>query len=84
VLVNVRWHLRVALAVLVRPWLWLAAIRQVGRLAGRGWWRRPPFLPLPASSYAAFRATTQYGDPAAVPSVDDVLVWLDWSRRFPG
>ena len=79
-----RWFTRMAMVMLVRPWLWAVALRQLGRLAGRGWWCRSPFLPVPARDYAAFRITTQYGDPAAVPSVGDVLLWLRWVRRFPG
>jgi len=78
------WVLRMAVAVAVRPRLWWVALRQAHRMAGRRWWARPPFLPVPAGPLAAFRATTQYGRSDAVPTVDDVLVWLEWSRRFPG
>ena len=74
---------RVASAVLVRPGLWSVAVRQVFRMAGRHWWRRWPFLPVPAPAYAHFRAITQYGDPDAAPTVDDVVTWLSWVRRFP-
>ena len=77
------WMVRVAVAIAVRPWLWSVAVRQTVRLAGRGWWRRPPFLPVPAVPYARFRAITQYGDPEAPPTVADVVVWLSWVRRFP-
>ena len=31
------------------------------RLARPGWWRRPPFLPLPAPDYLRFRMETAYG-----------------------
>ena len=81
---GVRWFARIAAAVAVRPVLWGVALRQAHRLADRRWWRRPPFLPVPARAYAAFRTTTQYGDPTAAPSVDDVIVWMQWVRRFPG
>jgi hypothetical protein len=74
---------RVASAVLVRPGLWSVAVRQVFRMAGRHWWRRWPFLPVPAPAYARFRAITQYGDPDAAPTVGDVVTWLSWVRRFP-
>jgi hypothetical protein len=77
------WMVRVASAVLVRPALWSVAVRQVFRMAGRHWWRRWPFLPVPAPAYARFRAITQYGDPDAAPTVDDVVTWLSWVRRFP-
>ncbi|MGZ0185401.1 MAG: hypothetical protein ACKVK7_06030 [Acidimicrobiales bacterium] len=77
------WMVRVASAVLVRPGLWSVAVRQVFRMAGRHWWRRWPFLPVPAPAYARFRAITQYGDPDAAPTVGDVVTWLSWVRRFP-
>ena len=77
------WMVRVASAVLVRPGLWSVAVRQVFRMAGRHWWRRWPFLPVPAPAYARFRAITQYGDPDAAQTVDDVVTWLSWVRRFP-
>ena len=74
---------RVAFAVLVRPSLWPVAVLQVFRMAGRHWWRHHPFLPVPAPAYARFRAITQYGDPDASPTVDDVLTWMEWAQRFP-
>ena len=77
------WMVRVASAVLVRPGLWSVAVRQVFRMAARHWWRRWPFLPVPAPAYARFRAITQYGDPDAAPTVDDVVTWLSWVQRFP-
>ena len=80
---NVRLLLRFAAAVLVRPRLWATALRQTHRLASRGWWRRPPFLPLPDRGYSAFRQVTQYGDADHAPDVEDVLVWLEWCRALP-
>ena len=80
---NVRLLLRFAAAVLVRPRLWATALRQTHRLAPRGWWRRPPFLPLPDRGYSAFRQVTQYGDADHAPDVEDVLVWLEWCRALP-
>lgn len=29
----------------------------------------------------AFRTTTAYGDPEAPIDAEDLVVWLDWSRR---
>ena len=80
---NFRRVLRVAAAVMVRPRLWATALRQVHRLAPRGWWRRPPFLPIPDRGYTAFRKVTQYGHADHPPEVDDVLVWLEWCRSLP-
>ena len=67
-------------AVLARPGLWPTAVRQVTALAGRGWWRRPPYLPLPDPAYLAFRQQTMYGDPACAPSPADVVAYLSWCR----
>jgi len=80
---GIPWLLRMTAAVVVRPRLWGTAVRQAHRMAGRCWWARPPFLPIPERPLAAFRTTTQYGRPDAVPTIDDVLVWLEWSRNFP-
>jgi hypothetical protein len=39
-------------------------------------------LPLPSKEYLRFRQLTQYGDADAEPTVDDVVRYLDWCRRF--
>ncbi len=67
-------------AVAARPRLWSAALRQAQVLVPTGWWRRPPFLPLPDRSWLGFRMTTAYGDPGAPVDVDDLLVWLAWTQ----
>lgn len=75
-------------AVAARPWLWPTTVVQVFRLARRGWWRRPPFLPLPGEAYMEFRLTTQYGGTevragrrASAVDVVDYLTWCrDWNR----
>ena len=68
-------------AVLVRPRLWSTALRQAGRLARPGWWRRAPFLPLPDPDYLAFRLETQYGG-AGTAGADplDLVRYLEWCR----
>ena len=76
------WVVSTAAAVAVRPRLWPAALRQIRRLAVPGWWRRPPFLPLPAPAYLRFRMQTAYGDPDARPAVEDVLSYLRWCRSW--
>jgi len=58
-------------AVALRPRLWAEALRQLRLLArpgGREWLR--------------FRLITAYGDPQRRPEPDDVVTWLDWSKRF--
>ena len=64
------------------PELWATALRQVVRLAPAGWWRRAPFLPLPAPDYTGFRMLTQYGDAANRPESEDVLNYLRWCRAW--
>ena len=67
-------------AVMVRPRLWATALRQVGRLARPGWWRRPPFLPLPDADYLGFRLETQYGGEATPADPHDLVRYLEWCR----
>lgn len=67
-------------AVLARPDLWRAALRQARALVPPRWWRRRPFLPVPDREWLAFRLTTAYGDPHAAVVADDLLVWLAWSE----
>lgn len=69
-------------AVALRPQLWSTAVVQLLRLAPTGWWRHRPFLPLPDADYLRFRLQTQYGDPDHEPEPDDVVRWLEWSKRF--
>ena len=71
-------------AVLPHPSLWPTAVRQARRLAAPGWWRRAPFLPLPAPDYLRFRMETAYGgagDQAPVP--EDLVTYLRWCRNWP-
>jgi hypothetical protein len=69
-----------ALSLCARPWLWLSAKRVVLSYAPRGWWHRPPFLPLPDRAWFAFRMETAYGDPCAFPSRNDLIDYLAWHR----
>jgi hypothetical protein len=78
---GVGWLLRAAVAVVARPALWATGVRQAARLARPGWWRRPPFLPLPAPGYLRFRLETAYGgagDGPAEPA--DLVAYLRWCR----
>lgn len=70
-------------AVIRHPTLLPAAIGVLTSMARRGWWRRPPFLPRPSAEYVRFRLLTQYGDEDADPTVDDVVSYLRWRRRWP-
>jgi hypothetical protein len=62
---------------------WMLA-RAGWRLRANGWWRRPPFMPLPDTTYWQFRMTT-YGASAATPLAPAVMVdAAKWSLRQPG
>lgn len=71
---------RAVAAVLARPRLWPAALRQARAHVPPRWWRRRPHLPLPDRDWLRFRMTTAYGDPAAAVDVDDLLTWLAWTE----
>ncbi|HUD69396.1 MAG TPA: hypothetical protein VMQ40_04075 [Acidimicrobiales bacterium] len=71
-----------ALTSLVRrPTAWWAGATSAIRFAPRGWWRRPPFLPLPDSRYWRFRMETAFGDKDAAPELDDLVTAIHWSRQ---
>jgi hypothetical protein len=84
--------LPVVRAVAVRPDLWATAVGQVLRLSPTGWWRRPPFAPVPDPVYVRFRVATQYGggegpetrgaDAIGAPDPRDVIEYLRWCRSL--
>ena len=57
------------------------ALRALLATARRGWWRRPPFLPLPAPDYVAWRTETAYGTSSADTPESDLYHFLEWRRR---
>jgi hypothetical protein len=80
---NLTWAVRAALVLARHPDLWTTAVRQIAVLAVAGWWRRPPFLPIPDREYLRFRFQTMYGDPDRAPDPDDVVTYLRWCRAWP-
>jgi hypothetical protein len=80
---DARWLAAAALAVARHPSLWFAGVRQALVLAPRGWWRRRPFLPLPAPDYLRFRLQTAYGGAGdRAPDADDLVTYLRWCRTM--
>lgn len=69
-------------AALRRPGLAAEAVRLAAAAAPRGWWRRPPYLPLPDSEYGEWRLTTAYGRPDRAPTVREMEEFLTWRRRL--
>jgi hypothetical protein len=74
-----RFWVRSAGSLARRPSLWGTALTQAGRMARPGWWRRPPFLPVPDPAYVRFRLETQYGR-QDLPEPQDLVVYLEWCR----
>ncbi|HET7187433.1 MAG TPA: hypothetical protein VFI52_04735 [Gemmatimonadaceae bacterium] len=72
-----------ALRALRRPATGVALVRVAWRFRRRGWWRRPPFLPLPALDYLRWRMHTAYGESDVVPPADDVERYARWAVRKP-
>ena len=72
--------MRSARAIAARPRLWPTALVELARFAPDGWWRRPPFLPLPRPGLVRFRSETMHGDPGAAPSPADLVLWLEWCQ----
>lgn len=72
---------RLALRSLVHPRLGIDLVRLAWSFRARGWYRRPPFLPLPPREYVRWRMFTAYGDEAAVPPVEDVVRFARWRRE---
>ncbi len=79
-----RW-LRLSLTLtaraLARPTLAVDLLRVAWRFRARGWYRHPPFLPLPPREYVRWRMHTAYGDHDAVPPAEDVIRYARWVGR---
>ena len=75
----------VALAVrgIRNPTAGVALLRVGWRFRSRQWYRRFPFLPLPAREYLRWRMYTAYGDEGIVPPVEDIVRYALWAVRKP-
>lgn len=72
----------ILLLALRRPGLWPAMVSAAWAFRPRGWYRRPPFLPLPSREYMRWRLETAYGDPDAVPPRDELVRFITWSAEM--
>ncbi|HVZ78759.1 MAG TPA: hypothetical protein VG818_12325 [Gemmatimonadaceae bacterium] len=68
---------------LANPVTGLALLRVAWRFRERGWYARPPFLPLPSREYVRWRMHTAYGSYDAVPPAEDVVRYARWAVRTP-
>ena len=78
-----RLSLSLASRAVRHPATGVALLRVAWRFRRRDWWRRAPFLPLPAGEYVRWRMHTAYGDYDAVPPAEDVERYARWAVRAP-
>jgi hypothetical protein len=71
------------LRALANPALAADLLRVAWRFRHRHWYKRFPFLPLPAMRYTRWRMYTAYGDEAAIPPAEDVIAFARWVGRQP-
>lgn len=74
-------YVKLALRAALNPRLALDLARLAWSFRARGWYRRPPFLPLPPREYMRWRMATAYGDADAIPPVDEVVRFAKWRRE---
>ena len=73
-----------AARALLSPRLAFDLLRAAWAFRRRGWWSRPPFLPLPDRTYLRWRMYTAYGREDAVPPLDDLIRFVRWRRETMG
>lgn len=73
---------RILGAALRRPSVVPRLLGAAWAFRARGWYRRPPFLPLPPADYWRWRMETVYGDPEAVPDPDELARFLRWGAEM--
>jgi hypothetical protein len=73
--------LTLAARAVVRPRIAIELLRTGWRFRRRDWWRRAPFLPLPARDYVRWRLYTAYGDPDYVPTADEIIRYAHWATH---
>ncbi|HEX9895632.1 MAG TPA: hypothetical protein VGA78_17000 [Gemmatimonadales bacterium] len=73
--------LALVLRAAVNPRLAVDLVRTGWAFRRRGWWRLPPYLPLPDGPYLRWRMYTAYGDEQAIPPVEDVISFARWRRE---
>jgi hypothetical protein len=65
-----------------RPWTIPYMLSNAWAFRARGWYRRPPFLPIPPGSYIRWRMETAYGDANATPSAEELERYLRWAAQM--
>jgi hypothetical protein len=65
----------------LNPKTGVALLRTGWRFRSRDWYRRFPFVPMPAREYLRWRMYTAYGDEQFVPPANDVVRYARWAVR---
>lgn len=73
--------LRLALRGTLSPRLGLDLLRTGWAFRRHRWWCVAPFLPVPDRTYLRWRMETAYGDPDAIPPLEDVANFARWRRE---
>lgn len=73
---------RVAARCITRPKLLALLLGAAWRFRKRGWYRRPPFLPIPPADYMRWRMQTAFGNEQAGPDLDALQAYLAWTVRM--
>ncbi|HEY0809047.1 MAG TPA: hypothetical protein VGD49_02755 [Longimicrobiales bacterium] len=73
---------RILARVLTRPRLIMLLLTTGWRFRRRGWYRHPPFLPLPPANYMRWRMHTAYGDEQSLPTANELEAYLRWAARM--
>ena len=72
-----------ALRSIANPRVGIALVKVAWRFRRREWYKRIPFLPLPATEYVKWRMHTAYGRDDAVPPAADIIRYARWATREP-
>ena len=74
--------LHLAARAMLNPRIGLDLLALVWAFRRRGWWTRPPFVPLPDPTYMRWRMYTAYGEEQAIPPAEDVIRFARWRRQI--
>lgn len=65
-----------------RPWLIPTMLATTWAFRANGWYRRPPFLPVPSMAYVKWRMDTAYGEGITVVRSAELERYLRWGSEM--
>jgi hypothetical protein len=75
-------YIRLTWAAVRRPSLIPAILGTAWAFRANGWFRRPPFLPIPPKDYVRWRLETAYGDPTVIPPTHEFERYIRWGSAM--